>query len=274
MSDSSNGDASDRGAAPDRNVDADTADAKRLVRGRDPLFLGIAAICDTATRLTGVDGAALAVLTTSRGIRELVHATDAVAQQLDELQFVLGEGPCLDAYQRVEPQMCADIDDDDSQQRWPAFTAELATLGVLAVFAYPVPGELRPLGVLELYRHTRGPLSDPEQQSAQLCAAALRTTLEKNWREHLQRSTSEEAALDAIAEQAGSTTSSDAFTRFQVHVAAGMVAVQLGVTTGDALDRLRAYAYAQNRSLLALAADVVARRLSLSDLDGNEGLNS
>ncbi|BBZ16311.1 GAF domain-containing protein [Mycolicibacterium gadium] len=272
MSDSSKGEASDRGRAPGRD-DADAV-TKRLARGRDPLFLGIAAICDTATRLTGVDGAALAVLTTVRGIRELVHATDAVAQQLDELQFVLGEGPCLDAYQRVEPQMCAHIDDDEFQQRWPAFTAELATLGVLAVFAYPVPGEPRPMGVLELYRHTSGPLGEPEHQSAQLCAAALRTTLAKNWREHLQRSTSEDAALDAIAEQAGSDTTADAFTRFQVHVAAGMVAVQLGITTGDALDRLRAYAYAQNRSLLTLAADVVARRLSFSGLNGDEELDS
>lgn len=203
MSDSSNGDASYRDFAPDGNDDAGVAGAQRVARDRDPLFLGIAAICDTATRVTGVDGAALAVLTTARGIRELVHATDAVAQPLDELQFVLGEGPCLDAYQRVEPQMCAHIDDDEFQQRWLAFTAELATLGVLAVFAYPVPGELRPMGVLELYRHTSGPLSEPEHQSAQLCAAALRTTLEKNWREHLQRSISEDAALDAIAEQAG-----------------------------------------------------------------------
>ncbi|WP_416366884.1 hypothetical protein [Mycolicibacterium gadium] len=53
-----------------------------------------------------------------------------------------------------------------------------------------------------------------------------------------------------------------------------MVAVQLGVTTGDALDRLRAYAYAQNRSLLALATDVVARRLSFSGLNGDEELDS
>ncbi|MBY0289567.1 MAG: GAF domain-containing protein [Mycobacteriaceae bacterium] len=268
MSDSSNGEASDR------NDDADAAGTKRLAGGRDPLFLGIAAICDTATRLTGVDGAALAVLTTSRGIRELVHATDAVAQQLDELQFVLGEGPCLDAYRWVQPQMCARIDDENFQQRWPVFTAELATLGVLAVFAYPVPGRLRPLGVLELYRRTSGPLSEPEQQSAQVCAAALQTTLENNWREHLQRNTSEAAALEAIAQQAGSATSSDAFTRFQVHVAAGMVAVQLGVSTGDALDRLRAYAYAQNRSVLALAADIVARRLSLSGPNGDEELES
>ena len=73
----------------------------------DPLFVGISAICDTVVRLTGVDGAAVAVLAPSMGVRELVYATDALAQQLDELQFTLGEGPCVDAYQRGQVGLAA-----------------------------------------------------------------------------------------------------------------------------------------------------------------------
>jgi hypothetical protein len=42
-----------------------------------------------------------------------------------------------------------------------------------------------------------------------------------------------------------------------------MVMVQLGVSLADALSRLRAHAFAQNRHLSAVAADVVARRLIL-----------
>lgn len=61
-------------------------------RRDDPLFVGVGVICDTAARLTGVDGAAVAVLTASQNVRELVYATDAVAQQVDELQFTLGQG--------------------------------------------------------------------------------------------------------------------------------------------------------------------------------------
>lgn len=268
MSDSSGGGASDSDASAYQ--EAATRPSPRIP-GRDPLFLGIASICETAARLTGVDGAALAVLTASRGIRELVHATDAVAQQLDELQFVLGEGPCLDAYQQSEPQLCAHTEDDAVHERWPAFASELVALGVEAVFAYPVPGRQRPLGVLELYRHTSGPLSETEQQSAQVCAAALQTTLENNWREHLQRSHTEDAALEAIVVEAGTDARPEAFTRSQVHIAAGMVAVQLEIPTSEALDRVRAYAYGQNRSVIAVAADIVARRLSLSHLNGDGG---
>jgi hypothetical protein len=48
-----------------------------------------------------------------------------------------------------------------------------------------------------------------------------------------------------------------------VHQASGMVAVQLGVTVGEALIRLRAYAFAHEMTLTELAAEVVSRRLRL-----------
>jgi hypothetical protein len=41
-----------------------------------------------------------------------------------------------------------------------------------------------------------------------------------------------------------------------------MVAVQLAVPSQEALDRLRAYSYAQRRSITVVAADIIARRLS------------
>jgi GAF domain len=235
--------------------------------GGDRLFVGMGAICDTAARLTGVDGAAVAVLVASQGVRELVYATDALAQQIDELQFTVGEGPCLDAYHADRPQLCAQLDTEGLQRRWPAFTAEVAGLGVAAVFAYPVPGQHGPMGVLELYRRTEGDLRGHEQQSAKLCASALRTTLEANWVEHVMRSTTEEAAIEAAALSGSAPAPSNPFTRSQVYVAAGMVAVQLTVSTTVALDRLRAYAYAHTRSITAVAADVVARRLSFRHLD-------
>jgi hypothetical protein len=49
----------------------------------------------------------------------------------------------------------------------------------------------------------------------------------------------------------------------EVHQATGMIIGQLGVTAAIALIRLRAYAYANDRRLRDVAADVVARRLRL-----------
>jgi hypothetical protein len=47
----------------------------------------------------------------------------------------------------------------------------------------------------------------------------------------------------------------------QVHQATGMIAVQLDVRVEDAFVRLRAAAFAAQRPLAELAADVVARRV-------------
>ena len=52
--------------------------------------------------------------------------------------------------------------------------------------------------------------------------------------------------------------------RAEVHQAAGMVSVQLGISLTDALVALRARAYAQGRTIAQVAADVVARRLSFT----------
>ena len=51
--------------------------------------------------------------------------------------------------------------------------------------------------------------------------------------------------------------------RTRVHQASGMVSEQLGVGIGDALIRLRAYAYAEGQPIDEVAREVVDRRLRL-----------
>ncbi|MDF2585838.1 MAG: hypothetical protein K0R33_4481 [Mycobacterium sp.] len=236
----------------------------------ESLFVGLGAICDTAARLTGVDGAAVAVLTGD--VRELVHATDALAQQIDELQFTLGEGPCLQAYAQDRAELWPSVEDREFGRRWPLFTAEVLPLGVAAVFAFPVAGATRPMGVLELYRRTPGALAPSELHSARTCSTAISDRLGANWQSQVQRSGGARAAVEAVGLHDGSSTHvDDRFTRGQVHIAAGMVAVQLKVSTQDGMTRLRAHAYAERRSVVAVAADVVSRRLSFRDLDDDAG---
>jgi hypothetical protein len=59
--------------------------------------------------------------------------------------------------------------------------------------------------------------------------------------------------------------------QFVVHQAAGMVAAQLAISVGEALIRLRAYAFANGRGLAEVADDVVRRRLRFHDRDHGDG---
>lgn len=251
--------------APDGQSLNVPASERRMTVG-DELFSGVGRICDTAVRLTGVDGAAAAVLSGSGGIRELVYASDALAQQIDEMQFTLGEGPCLDAYRNDGPELCAYLDTATFFRRWPAFTAELGVLGVGAVFAYPIPGPLHPMGTLELYRRNGGALAEREQETTRRCAAALQRTLESNWWSQVG-SSAEQSLLEQVAIDLEADSAADPLSRTHVHVAAGMVAVQLSISISDALGRLRAHAYAHQQSVVAVAAEVMTRRLAFSDLD-------
>ncbi len=53
--------------------------------------------------------------------------------------------------------------------------------------------------------------------------------------------------------------------RAEIHQATGMVLVQLGVSATDALARMRSYAFVEQRLLIDVAHDVVARRLVFTD---------
>ncbi|MGS2810572.1 GAF and ANTAR domain-containing protein [Nocardia sp. MW-W600-9] len=240
---------------------------RRDTGGDGSLFGGIGAICSAAVRLTGVDGAAVALLSRTSQAREIVYATDATAQHLDELQFVIGEGPCIDAYIRGEGQLWPDLAAPPATAQWPVFTVEVMALAVRALFAFPVSSGGSTVGVLELYRGTGGSLGRVEQESGVACAAAIGHMIGTD----LTRLAAADAAEVTLA-GAGIDTMSDEFSRAVIFNAAGMVAVQLAVSAEEGLARLRAYSYANERSIGAVAADIVARRLSLRDQrDSREG---
>ncbi|GAA1463675.1 GAF and ANTAR domain-containing protein [Williamsia maris] len=227
------------------------------------LYSGLGDLSRTAARLTGADGAAIALLTESTGVRDLVRATDAMSYHLDELQFTLGEGPCLDVFSPAgSPQLVPDMGAEVASRRWPVFTAEARAVGVQAVFAFAISSGTRPLGVLELYRRTAGALSEDESRVAVVCAETVATTMAQNWDAviaHLGPGSDATQVAEWLA--ADESIAQGVNSRAQVYLASGMVAVQLQIPTTEAMARLRAHAYQTGRSITAVADDIVARRL-------------
>jgi hypothetical protein len=118
------------------------------------------------------------------------------------------------------------------------------------VFALPLQvGAIR-VGVLDLYRTRPGPLS-PHEFADALAFAETAGMLLLDMAAGVQPDTAE------LAWQRDDPTAHQS----QVHQAAGMILVQLGVSAEAAFARLRAYAYAHDRRLGDVARDVVERRL-------------
>jgi len=202
--------------------------------------------CAAAISATGADSAAVTV-TLSAIPRETVYASDRLASDLEDLTLTLGEGPSVDA-SAGGPTVVADLTTPACLARWPAFAPAAVQAGVRAVFALPLQvGAIR-LGVLDLYRARAGDL-DREQLADALVLADTACAL----------------LLDAAQPDGphpnGHRPEQASPAHPEVHQATGMIIAQLGVTAAVALTRLRAHAYAHDRRLRDVAADVVARRL-------------
>lgn len=207
---------------------------------------GISMVCATAVRTAHVDGAAVGLTTPGCVARELLCATDPLVARIDDIQVILGAGPCLDAYRLRTPRTRPAVGNQHAGSPWPLFDDAVHELGARAVFAYPLLREVAPpLGVLVMYRRTEGPLDGDEHAAAALCAEALSTIIAIDWPQNV-------------------VSSLPRSPRSQVPVAAGMVALQLDVLIDEALDVLRAYSYSQDRSLTDIADDVVHRRTSFT----------
>jgi GAF domain/ANTAR domain len=192
-----------------------------------------------------IDGAAMSLLTASP-LHQTLCATDATAELLEDLQFSLGEGACVEAALTGRPVLVPDLQQTTGASRWPIFAAAVVEQSdVGALFAVPLQWTTINLGVLDLYRKVPSSLSDAQLRDAMSAADMAALMLlgvrtdpgDGEWLDH---------SLHGRAE---------------IHQATGMVLVQLGVSATDALARMRAYAFVEQRLLSDVAHDVVSRRL-------------
>ena len=119
-------------------------------------------LCGVCPYIVGVDGAGV-MLMSGDIPRGSLCTTNAVSHLIEELQYTLGEGPCVDAYQQnqvvAEPDLAEPV-----ASRWLAFTPPALAAGVRAIFGYPLRvGSVR-LGALNLYRRSASPLTGPAPQ--------------------------------------------------------------------------------------------------------------
>lgn len=205
--------------------------------------------CSASAEILHVDSAGVSLMSARH--TGPVCNSDERSLTLDELQFSLGEGPSLDAFAGREAVFEPDLE-NARPARWPIFSESALELGTRGVFALPLNAGTKCIGVLTLYREVAGSLS-PEQQADGFVVA---DALAQGMLEIQSRNDTDTLAVDL---------DDAARHRAEVHQASGMVAVQLGVAIVDAEARLRAHAYAMNRSVVDIARDIVERRLRLID---------
>ena len=214
-------------------------------------------LCLAAADELDVTGVGMAMMT-DRGHEGCIGATDGAARVMEDLQFTLGEGPCLDASAHARPVFEPDLASTASAQ-WPEFGPAVLESGVAAIFAFPLlVGRIR-LGVLDLYRDSPGGLDDAQVSVALTYADAAVVLLL-----HLQ---SKMGPDEGLHPQLADVMSG----RPEVHQATGMISVQAAVGLTEALLLLRAHAFAQDRPIVEVARDVVLRRVRFDPIRRDNG---
>jgi hypothetical protein len=205
-------------------------------------------VCRATRDLLGAEGASI-TLENSTPNRVTLCATDEPAGMLENLQDVLGEGPCRDAFDLGEPvETALDL---SATGRWPQFIPAAETVigrdGVLWSIPMHAGGDV--IGAVSMYRRLPGPLVEPLDAAQFLADAAAAALI---------RDPLAFAAYTTSAESIGWSS------RAQIHQATGMLASRLHVSVEDAFALLRSHAFTAGIELAEVAAAVVERRLDLS----------
>lgn len=213
-------------------------------------------LCAASAVLLNADAAAISLIFDGAPTGTL-GSSSSQARMYDELQFTLGEGPCLEAITRRAPVLVADLD-DPGDRRWPAFGPALLAHQIHGVSAIPVVVAGEYVGALDLFRYEPGRL-DGEHLSGAIVAAELASVPLLD-------------LLDADLQAAIGDPNSNAWAEFnvlsraEVSQATGMLVAQLEVDPAEALVRLRGCAYATGRNATDVARDILDHRLRL-DVD-------
>lgn len=124
-------------------------DGRRGVEAADRL-------CEACVVLFDVDAVAISLVFNGASSGTLGSSGEP-ARMYDELQFTLGEGPCLDAVTRRIPILVIDLA-DPGEARWPAYRREILAHQIRGVYAIPVVVAGEFVGALDLFRTQPGPL--------------------------------------------------------------------------------------------------------------------
>lgn len=212
-------------------------------------------LCEVAAEITGMSGAGVMLMSGDVSVGSLC-TTDAVSALIEQSQYALGEGPCVDAYHQDRPVLEPDLA-HPHEERWLAFRGPVVKAGARGVFGFPLQMGAARLGALNLYCLKPGPLSDDQHADALVMADVVAQAVLV-----LQ--------ADALPGQLTAELEAGADFHYGLHQASGMVAAQLDVSIAQALIRIRTYAFGNERPLADVAEDVVQRRLRFDAASGEK----
>lgn len=174
-----------------------------------------------------------------------VAYTTVATLEIDAVQYMLDEGPCLDAA-RARTEVVATLGEQgDAEERWPSFAEAVRSDGMRSLMALPLVSGEQCVGALNLYSRAPHAFDAFEASVARVAAAragdAIVAVTELEGARRLAGQLEQAMASRAVIEQAK-----------------GVLMALRGIDEHAAFEWLRASSQAQNVKVRSLAEQVVA----------------
>jgi GAF domain-containing protein len=190
--------------------------------------------------IPGTLGAGVSLMDT-RARRTSTASTDPDILRADQLQYDLGQGPCLTAWAQ---QATVTVEDTHTDHRWPAWSRAVADLPVRSVISTPLSTPDGAIGALKVYSPVPNGFDSRAIRLLELlarpAALMLANTLARDAAQHLS---------DGLISALGA--------RDAIGTATGIVMERLHVSRDQALATLISASRRRNEPLHQLAQDIV-----------------
>jgi GAF domain-containing protein len=213
------------------------ADLARAIAGPQTAEAVLREVTTAAVEvIPGVDTAGI-LLIKGRGNFESLAGTDEVPHELDELQHVLQEGPCMDAalYDDI-----VRVDDFRQETRWPAYSAAVQKLGVLSGLSFRLYTQRRTAGALNLFGFEPTEWDTERQTIGGVLAA--------------------QAVAALVSALEGKQLRSAILSRDRIGQAKGIIMERFGIDDVAAFGMLRRLSQESNTALVDIAQRVIDTR--------------
>lgn len=189
--------------------------------------------------IPGADGAGLTLLEEDRA--DTIVATTAFVREIDDIQYGIGEGPCITAAREGRTVISGSLGGDT---RWRRFGGTVARLGVHSVLSLPLKAPDGVVGAMNVYARGRQAFDERAVELGEIFAVPAAVAVQN-------------AQVLAQAERLALKLQSALATRGVIDRAVGIMMSRSGVTEGEALARLRALSQHEHQKLAGVAQGIV-----------------
>ena len=227
-------------AAEDSDLSHSLASLARLGSSRlglEDLLTRVATYAVQA--IPGADGAGLTLLEDDRA--DTIVATAEFVHEVDDIQYGMGQGPCISAAAEARTVMSGSLGGDP---RWPRFGGAVARLGVHSVVSLPLVTPDGVVGAMNVYAHGKFAFDDRAAELGELFAMPAAIAVQN-------------AQVLAQAQRLAERLQAALEARGVIDRAVGIMMSRSGSTEEQAMKRLRTLSQHEHTKLSEVARQVV-----------------